>query len=352
MGRISFILPILIVTLLSAGYFSCLHDTSISLENDTPRPSRHIVTDTLFYPDSVVCTLVVHDRNDSILSHRLCFRDRTLKSGDSSLADTMSCISSFDTGSLTILPLEQSLKRKRFLFLAKGTQLGYNEGIASFIDEQDGQAELPFAVHRMLFIPFDTYPLNIQQWKPYAASDSMRMGYEWIDRKLRFEFDTDSIACSDDKVGIMSAFQVCGNFDVSLDFKLRDDLYDGFSFGFFVSADTDTSRWAQNRAGISIIGSQEQRLRIQAQSINFQIASVELPFYSGRLQIVRREHAVVFRCYDADPYAAPIIFDENFTFDVADSCYVHLWMRVDNFQRVRHCSIDNFKCENGWLAFE
>lgn len=55
----------------------CLHDTGLPLKNDAPeiafsegdtRFSHGVFSDTLVYPDSAVCTLLVYDRNDSVLS--------------------------------------------------------------------------------------------------------------------------------------------------------------------------------------------------------------------------------------------------------------------------------------------
>jgi len=55
----------------------CLHDTGLPLQNDAPeitfstgdpRFSQGMFSDTLVYPDSIVCTLLVYDRNDFTLS--------------------------------------------------------------------------------------------------------------------------------------------------------------------------------------------------------------------------------------------------------------------------------------------
>ncbi len=307
---------------------SCLHDLNIPLSNDRPEFMSSIDSEIVItYPDSVACTLAVLDKNDSIVH----FSD------------------SVGRWPGEIVQLNEAVGLKKFLMVLGGPSLGAHEGLLRVYDSWGESSCIGYHISRVFYDSFDNAQLDKNIWRLYESADTSCLAYEWDDKKLRFSFAANKES-GEQAAGMRSLFRLAGDFKARIAFELRDDMFSGFETAFFVSTKPDTGRWTGEKAGLFLSGGDEDRVRLQARSVNFQISSRETPIYSGSFLIERTGATVIFECRDMDPRSDNSVFNDGFDYSL-DTVYVHLSMKVADLERSRHCSWNNFQVDRGTILF-
>jgi hypothetical protein len=313
------------------------HDVDIPLINNIPACSLDSIVDTLFFPESTLCTLAVADLNDSIL------RVYTLPNSADPLAD--------------LAPWEEAAKQvtaglsdKQVILGLAGKEMGIMTGFFVIQDEQDGRCVVPYTVKKVLYDSFDNVLTNNAFWNAFNPSDQIHYKQGTPGQKLRFIFPQNDTTTRQ-SAGVLSSFRVSGDFKMQVGFKLRDDMLNGFSVGFLLTTAADTSRWVE-RAGIYLSGNGDNNsawVTLNA-GVGITMARKEMDTYEGVLGIQRSQGKVLFIIKDSDPMAIADTIDKNFTFP-RDSICVQFRMSVDDFNRNRHCEWDNFYLSAGTVSF-
>jgi hypothetical protein len=311
------------------------HDVDIPLTNNIPVSATDSVFATLSYPDLIVSNIAVSDLNDSVLR----------------VYDVPEGLD--PNGVLTMPPIDSvaadlGVKPVRLLF--PGSTFGVFKGNYVVCDEQGGRCVIPYQITKNFVDPFSMSPFISPHWRVYNPSDSQHVVLNYRGPALQFSFPVnDSTGVR--SVGVVSRFRLAGDFSISVDYKLRDDMLDGFEVGFFVSPKKDTSRWLR-KGGLLLAGNLTGTgpgVTITARtggSLTLNWTEV----YDGRMRI-ERDGGKMTLIYQELPSTDP---DDDTvkigTFE-DDTVYVHLRMDVDNFIRSRHCEWDNFCVSSGKVVF-
>lgn len=329
----------LLLSINSLLFLSCLYRSDYPLSNSNPKCITYpYIQKELFYPDTMVCTLSVSDLNDSRLSLSVL------------ACSSQTCDSSSDTiswpGNYSLL--DENLSTKSFVLSLNTNLLDLYSGTLLCFDPCRAKVAIPFEIRKLFYESFNSSSSLDNNWVKNSRNDStIRFDY-FTEPKLQFIFSTadDGSSLS---TGITSKFNLSGDFNITVDFKLRDEMTDGFEIAFFVSTSPDTGKWSGDIAGIFIRGSQG-RMRLECKSIDLQSYSSEVTLYSGELGISREGSQIKYYHHDGNPQVIPpALITHDFISD--DSLYVHIRMTVDDRLKYRHCLWNDFYVLKGRIAF-
>lgn len=315
---------------------SCTYDTGLPLQNDAPECISHsFVQENLFYPESTVCTLRVADLNDKTFDLSLIGKEASALSSDFAWCEN---------GGATY-------GTKEVYFHMPTSVVGTHSGAICICDHQGTADTVHYSVTKTFRDELDRYPLDAANWEPYSREDSSLLRFDYKDRKLIFVFPPEN---GDEETavkstGIRSQFSVSGNFELKIDFKLRDDMTEGFELAFFVSTSSATGRWDGQVAGFFVSGN-EGRVRLTCRSVQFQIQSKDIDFYSGELALSRQNDTLEYFYHDGNPLKDPLSLAVH-GFPPDSPLYVHLRMTVDDRSKIRSCAWNNFVASRGELRF-
>jgi hypothetical protein len=330
---------ILLLALL-CQFFSCAFDTNIPLENDLPSPVDIApINRNLIYPDSLISILSISDLNDKSLH-----------------INPTDCIFPLEknhnnSGFFLFHPLDTAYTTKHIELLLKSSLMGNYSGNFLISDNHNGRIKLPFNISLQFKDLFDSYPLSKTWWSLYKDNDS-NIGFDYIDRKLLFEI-AEGESETQTTTGLRSKFKLVGDFSTIIDFNLREDMRDGFEFGFFVSTSPDTGMWSGSKAGFFISGNNGSVI-FQCKSTMFQSFSLDTSkISSGTLKLVRNQDQLSFFFYrnstSSQLFNGPPLI--SFSFKSADSLYVHLRFVAKDGLKERYCMWNNFSVQEGLIAF-
>ena len=330
---------IFICILFCTRFVSCVYDLDIPLTNNHPKCTSHEqIETTVYYPDDFVANLSISDLNDETVTLSAWACDTGESQCDSVIEvlwpGTYSYIKNGYGTKLITLSLDTNL-------------MGIFSGMLIIRDSYNALSSLPYRVQKLFFEPFDTYPLSENYWKKYHQGETTTIGYHYVDKKLLFSFDEDD-STKLLSTGIISFFALSGDFHITIDFRLKDEMNDGFEIGFFVSTSSDTGKWDGDRAGIFIQGKQAQ-IRMECSSIEMQTYSRDLNLTSGELGISRQGQRLSYYYHDGNPLVSPES-PISHTY-VYDSVFVHLKMSVTDRTRNHHVSWNDFYITRGFLVF-
>jgi hypothetical protein len=314
------------------------HNTNIPLVNNTPTCSRDSILDTLFFPESTLCTLSVSDLNDSILNVYSI-------PGNS---DPFTDLSPWKASAKTVVG---GLSAKTIILQLSGNCMGAQTGVFVIQDEQDGRCVVPYKVTKVMHDSFNSVMSGPSCWNIFNPGDQNHYKLVNPGPKLRLIFPANDTATFQ-SAGIMSSFCISGDLKIQVGYKLRDDMLNGFSVGFLLSSSADTSRWVE-RAGIFLSGNGDNNsawVTVNA-GVGINMARKNITTYDGVLQIQRSNGKILFVIKSPDSFAIADTIDKNFSFP-HDSVYVQLRMSVDDFSRNRHCEWDNFQITSGTITFK
>lgn len=322
-------------------FFSCVYDTGIPLTNNTPKCTNYKINDTVFYPRGDLCTLSISDLNDT----RLYLS--TLSSCDSAICDSNS-----DTipwpGSYNLL--NENYGEKRISLSLDTNLLGRYSGTIVVRDARRAAVFIPYKVWNIFSEPFDSCPLSTVYWKQYRANDTSTIRFDYTDKKLMFSFDNTVPPDAPHSTGIASNFTISGDFNITVDFKLRDEMTDGFETGFFVSTSPDTGKWSGDVSGLFLQGG-NGRIRMECKSVDMQSYSRDFNSSSGKLGINRSGSEIKYYYYDGNPLVKPEPIS-SLIFSASDSVYVHMTMRTADRTRSRHVLWNDFNISSGRINFK
>jgi hypothetical protein len=298
----------------------CTYDTDIPLSNSIPAcQNLASINKHLFFPDSVICTLLVNDLNDTKLNLHI-------QSDSQKILD-------FHPLATKYTLLEETFGTKSILLTIDPSDLGSFNGKLYIQDQQGALTSLPYNVVMQFFEPFDSHPRNSSNWQLYNSDDTSMVKIDFTDKKLLFVFDTTQTR-QNATTGIVSRFKLYGDFSISVDFRIRDEMDDGFETGFFVSTSSDTGRWSGDIAGIYLQGIQN-RIRMECRSDNLQSFSKETDLFSGQIAISRDSNKVSFFYHDGNPLQSPVPLTQ-LSYTSNDTVFIHIKMSVKDRKRCRH----------------
>jgi hypothetical protein len=326
------------------GGGGCFFDADLPLKNNVPVCTNPPIVRNLVFPDSMVCTLSVEDKNDSIVAIEavLC-----PEADIRSVCDTNVRV---PWPGNTVL-LQSGFGTKKMQLLLDTNRMGYYNGFLVLTDAYTSAGSLPFIISRIFLDPFDGYPLDPAWWHPYATGGTTHIGFDYVDRKIVFSFDKNSVGGTGvpGSTGIRTVFSLPSDFYATVDVKLRDEMDDAFEVGFFISTSTDTGRWSGDRAGIYISGS-GGRLRFECRSVDLQSYSFETNVTGGELGIRRAASTISYFFHDGNPAVIPVALTSQ-TFNRDVPVYLHLKMSVQNSVRNRNCYWNDFCIPEGQIRF-
>jgi hypothetical protein len=330
---------------------SCIHETDYDPGNDPPEVrDRDSIAATVFYPDSIVCTLIVRDLNDADLSFRACTAFTECVDTAGQALDSVR-----GPGSPSSMPwpgtvsmLNPGLDDKYVALYMGGPWLGHQRGCLLIGDDQGATATVPYDLRRIYRESFSSFPLDTAFWRPYDSADTTHIALDYADLKLEFHFEPDSADSLQPRTaGVCTRYRLQGDFTVCVDFELRDDMYHGFETGFFASSSADTGRFAGRIFGVFLTGKGDW-VNVKSRA-GLQTAIQEIRFYEGSLRIRREGTTASFAVRRAGPVKTWTSLATH-TVSESDSVYIHLKMRVNDRRRARHCTWDDFTVEEGKLA--
>lgn len=310
------------------------HDVDIPLTNDIPSSTIRILVDTLVYPESTVATIDISDLNDSLL------RVYMVPEG-------------LDPYGVLTAPLVDSVvadlgpKPVRLNFT--GCKFGSFKGNYVVCDQQYGRCVIPYHITKTFIDGFSVSPFESRYWRCYNPTDSMHVNLHYPGPTLRFSFpanDTSGMMTA----GVVGRFCLVGDFSISIDYKLRDEMLDGFTADFFVSPTQDTSRWSK-RCGLFLAGNTNGTSSwiTATLGVGVNLTRRDIEVYDGRLCIQRKGDDVTLMCQQL-PTSGPDDPKKIVTFD-ADTVWVHLRMIVKDHARTRHSEWDDFSVTAGEVLF-
>lgn len=313
---------LLIFTLVIFQLLLCTYDTDILLSNSTPScQNLTSINKQLFFPDSVLCTLFVKDQNDKKLNLNI-------------LSDSQQQqIPEFYPLEVNSTLLEETFDTKSIQLTIVPSVLGSFTGTFLIHDQKGASTSLPFTIGMQFLEPFDSHPRNSPYWQLYNSDDTSIIKIDFTDKKLLFIFDTIQVK-QITSTGIVSRFKLCGDFSISVDFRIRDEMDDGFETGFFVSTSSDTGKWSGDIAGLYLQGTQN-RIRIECRSDNLQSFSKETDLFSGKIGISRDSSLVSFYYHDGNPLQSPVPLTQ-LSYTSNDTVFIHIKMSVKDRKRSRH----------------
>lgn len=316
-------------------FFSCIFNTDISLENDIPQCISHrVISKNLFFPENNICTLTVEDLNDSRLQLLVCpGNDYAV---DNKLTDTVPWY-----GNCTLL--QETYDKKELWLTLDSNFLGLYTGTLIIKDAHNSCFSLPFTINKIFCDSFDS-PILSRHWSKYSENDTESIGFDYTDHKLQFKFSQLHKLMT---TGVRSTFKIGGDFRISVDIKLRDEMLDGFETGFLVSNRPDTSRWGASTGGIFLYGKDNQ-LSIECRSNNLQSYIMDESRSCGTFEITRQGSKLIFYFSDGNNKFHPQSITTH-SYDQNSEVYIHLRMKVLDNYRNRHCLWNNLTVHHGYI---
>ncbi|MDD5675870.1 MAG: hypothetical protein PHC61_16995 [Chitinivibrionales bacterium] len=289
------------------------------LKNDVPKIALDpdSIIKTLIYPDSVLCTLQVSDKNDTALF-----------------------IDSLWPGSAR--QIQNTYYDKSIILSLGGARLGEFSGMSSVNDSRGVGDTFYYAVSKLFTDNFNRNTLG-KWWQLYTPEDS-----EYIKLKYRsqndavlqfiFPFDSSKLGATN-RAGVYSTFSIFGDFSCTIEVTIFNGFYEGVETAFFVSTSRDTGQWAGDVAGI-FISSGIAGMQLKCKSVNGQVSSKVSSVTEGTLGLRQTGDQMV---YLYSPMGASR-FDTlaTFQYDVAETLCVHLRMIVKDTAQLRESYFDNF----------
>jgi hypothetical protein len=316
------ILKLLVTINFILQWVSCTFNPDIPLINCKPScQNLKSINKKLFYPDSIICTLLVKDLNDKRFNCTAHPDSQELPMPDLQAW----------TGNCTLL--EETFGTKSILLTIDPSVPGSFNGTLIIQDQQSAFTSLPYNIEMQFLEPFDSHPRSSSYWQLYNSDDTSMIKIDYTDKKLLFVFDTTQ-ARQNTTTGIVSRFKLYGDFSISVDFRIRDDMDDGFETGFFVSTSSDTGKWSGDIAGIYLQGAQN-RIRLECKSDNLQSFSKEVDLFSGKMGISRDSSRVSFFYHDGNPLQRPLPLTQ-LSYTSGDTVFIHIKMSVNDRKRPRH----------------
>jgi len=322
---------------IAAGLASCFFDTDIPLENAVPAlASTPCFSDTdtlrLNYPDSVVCTLSVEDRSDSIL-----WVDPSSWQGSSLL-------------------IRQTLDTKEIALFLGTNHLGeVFSGLLTIRDAQDSACRVPYAIEK-IFIDSFLQPLpDARFWNVYdAPGDSFVVHQQQRRLGLEFLFKKDTVR-EPATLSLVSTFSLKGDFSWSIDYWLYWlQFYNsiGFELEFSSSTSFDTGQFSGDKAKMLL--SIQDGLKLQCSDPSgksFSRGANDFNYYDGMFKFVRAgsEYFIYFK-----PQGGAFhLINEGFSlrYDQSDSAYIHIRMTIADHTTEQSCIFPDFIIQQGVINF-
>ncbi|MBN2036089.1 MAG: hypothetical protein JW768_05045 [Chitinispirillaceae bacterium] len=329
-----------VIALMATG---CQFSTDLAMNNNPPHwSSSQSVRQTVFFPDSTLCTLMVEDLNDSILSLSACFfKDST---------DTI--CKNPSPWPWSPIWSEPALGIRSVCCGIDPCSLGVFWGAFLIRDDENEGMSIPFSYSVILSDPFDHFPISKEFWTPQPQSDSGFIGFDYLNNKVKFDF-VESADSTPASTGVRTMFMVSGDLETSVQFKLRDDMRDGFEVAFQISTSPLAGHWDGQKTGFLITGL-PTHVRFTCFSVNMQTDTRDVtrnfPEFAGYLSIKRQADSVSFLFVPGDP-RLPVIPMNRFTFPGDSAVYVHVRMGVSDRLRTRHCLWSDFRVDRGMVRF-
>lgn len=218
-----------------AGLVDCTHDLDVPLHNNVPSlgiNSPRELIDTLWYPDSTVCTLSVKDLNDT----RLLVTDTSWPGTSEYLNEGLG-----EKKIALMLPADS-------LGLFSDTLNSFGKFDSVFISDPSGAyVSVPYHIHKMFQDQFLDNPASMTYWKSFDdPSDSIGIirhdpTSTYTGLALYFKADA-TIPAQERLLSLTSKFSLCGDFKISLNYLMSiGSVTDTFRVGFKLSTTTDTS---------------------------------------------------------------------------------------------------------------
>ncbi len=328
-------------------FTSCFFNADAPLHNDPPTcldmSDASMLLDSLRYPDSSLCTLNITDRNDTSFSLSIL---RCTDSANSACLDSQQ--ESPWPGSYEFLTTGFDVKKLLLFFPTN--RMGTYLGTLLLRDDAGAKLLIPYTIQKIFFDPFDTFPIQSRYWRSYKEGDTANLTFDLTDKKLMFSFkknpDSPMNALS---TGIRSVFQVQDSFEITVNFKLRDEMNEGFEIGFFVSSSPDTGKLTGKKAGIFISGF-NQKIRMECRSIFLQNNNFDTNAVSGTIGISRSDSTVTYFVRDGKSVKNPLARIQHF-FPRGIPVYIHLKMTESDQLKDRHCYWNDLVINKGDLIF-
>jgi hypothetical protein len=294
------------------------------------------INKTLFFPESTVCTLFVSDLNDKRFSCSI-FPDSSISNPPVNIPEWPG----------TCKLLNETFDTKSILLTMNPKKPGSYKGVLLISDNHNAFTSLPYSITAQFYESFDSHPLLSHNWRLYNSNDSFTVKIDYPDKKLLLIFDTTETTLYH-ATGIVSRFRLAGDFRISIDFRIRDDMIDGFETGFFVSTSSDTGKWSGDITGIYLKGNQNH-IRLECKSVNLQSFSKEVDNFNGNLCISRDSSNIDFYYHDGNPLQNPIPIT-RFTGSSEDTVFIHIKMVVKDRKRLRHSLWNDFYITKGSIV--
>lgn len=321
------------VWVLVALWASCLYDTHIPLRNHRPQVIDVEAVETrLVYPDSTICTLRVLDRNDASLAYEFVADSDSVDPVPRRLTPTAEVI-------------HGGLGEKAVCLCLGGTMMGTVQCALRISDPHDSSTTLPCRIEKVFVDSFNKPSLDTLKWRTHSSRDTEYVATNFSDWKLQFLFDTTGAADTGDcKAGIRSRFRVIGPFTATIDYKLRDDMVEGFRTAFVASTSRDTGKYDGRQFGIYLEG-MGNWVNIRCRS-GWSTYSSGVDHFAGTLQLRRRGEMISFGCREPNPRTGMRELS-TFEFTGNDTLFFHISMEVTDNSRVRHCDWNDFVLKEG-----
>lgn len=215
----------------------CIHDTSLPIVNDPPRivsnSRQSLVNDTLYYPDSTLCTLSVADLNDSILS---------VKS---------------NTIPLLSRQVTFGLENKWLILSFERNTLARFNGSFAIVDQNGGLSDsVSLSVSRMLKDRvLSLYPPDLSYWKVYDGAVGAVDTYFVFNAVwgVRMRKPANSSGTSWNPIGLRSKFRLVGDFSFTVQY-LGAGLSKSSALGLFVSPHLEQDPLGDGESGLKVCG--------------------------------------------------------------------------------------------------
>lgn len=321
---------------------SC-HKLDVPLQNNIPFILNDTcVNKTLYYPDTIVCTLQVEDLNDTIFQVASIVYD-TLQD-QSIIYDTIDWPGN-------AIQLEKEYSTKQIVLTLPGSEMGKYLGTLLVIDEEEASVTIPYHVTKVLRDTFNVFSPDSGIWKMYREDDSALIKPDQILSNYILKFLLDSLHIRK-STGMRSKFALKGDFCININFGLIELAFDklnGVEVTFIISTSPDTIQWSGIDAGLYLHGV-HNKLQIRAAK-GIDATLKYITYYSGNMRIEKKDTVVSLYCWQGNPLIVPKSLI-NVSFSPEDTLfYIHLKMSVDTLDYSRHCIWDNFSLENGEMIF-
>lgn len=307
---------------------SCVFDLTEPLQNDLPVVSFANAADTLSriervldYPDSVVCTLRVHDYNDSIVT----FSD----SGDSA-----------GSGLFRVLASDTTLGTRTLTVVYQSPHMGDTvSGTWYLTDQQGASATVPYSVVKVFESPLDLFGADTVHWELYDERDARQYITTGPFGGVSFQFFKNVLGTGAKTVGFRSAFKLRGDFSCGVNYQLP-SVNLGYTTGFLVSTSPDTSLDSGRAAGVFL---PEGTFRVGEHNLVFPIRN-PVKKSAGELRIERRDGKVsLYQRWVQDTVYDTLAAGHPFAVD--SGLYVHIRITVDGF------APDEYVKSSHWFGF-